>query len=82
MSAPAAAAAPAIASDRVRSTVASIETMATSHRIATTAALHPALSAPVPQLAGGSQDVRSQLRYLHHRVAGASNNNVSREMLR
>jgi type IV secretion system protein VirB6 len=82
VAAPAAAAAPAIASDRVRSTVASIETMATSHRIATTAALHPALPAPVPQLAGGSQDVRSQLRYLHHRVAGASNNNVSREMLR
>jgi type IV secretion system protein VirB6 len=82
MSAPATLAAPAIASDRVRSTVASIETMATSHRIATTAALHPALPAPVPQLAGGSQDVRSQLRYLHHRVAGASNNNVSREMLR
>ena len=82
MSAPTAAAAPAIASDRVRSTVASIETMATSHRIATTAALQPALPAPVPQLAGGSQDVRSQLRYLHHRVAGVSHNNVSREMLR
>jgi hypothetical protein len=42
-----------------------------------------ALAAPTPQLAlAGPADARSQIRYLHHRVAGASNNNVSREMLR
>jgi type IV secretion system protein VirB6 len=77
------AAAPAIGSDRVRSTVASLETTATSHRIATSAALRPALPAPAPSTASSaSQDVRSQLRYLHHRVAGGSPNNVSREVLR
>jgi hypothetical protein len=36
--------------------------------------------APVPSLAAPA-DARNQLRYLHHRVAGVSNN-VSREMLR
>jgi len=77
------AAAPAIASDRVRTTVASLETTATSHRISTTAALQSALPAPASSgSSNGSQDVRSQLRYLHHRVAGASNNNVTRDMLR
>jgi hypothetical protein len=77
------AAAPAIASDRVRSTVASLETTATSHRISTAAAMQPALPAPTPRLAIGSPEgARNQLRYLHHRVAGGSPNNVSREVLR
>lgn len=77
------AAAPAMASDRVRTTVASLETTSTSHRISTTAALQSALPAPASSgSSNGSQDVRSQLRYLHHRVAGASNNNVTRDMLR
>jgi type IV secretion system protein VirB6 len=79
-----AAAAPAtvIASDRVRSTVASLETMAASHRFAPPAAAALAASTPAPQLAlAGPNDARSQLRYLHHRVAGVSNT-VSKEMLR
>jgi type IV secretion system protein VirB6 len=77
-----AAAATAVASDRVRSTVASLETMSSTHRVATSLAMQPALPAPAPQLAlAGPNDARGQLRYLHHRVAGASNN-VSREMLR
>jgi type IV secretion system protein VirB6 len=83
--APAAAAAAtmtAIGSDRVRSTVASLETMTSSHRLAppTAARLAIPAPAPVPSLPGPS-DARSQLRYLHHRVAGVSNT-VSREMLR
>ena len=84
-SAPAAAAAAsaALASDRVRSTVASIEATATTHRIATSNAIQAAIPAPATQLAiAGPQDARSQQRYLHHRVAGAPNNNASREMLR
>ena len=79
-----AAAAPAavVASDRVRSTVASLETMSSSHRIAVQSAVQPAIPAPVPQLAlAGSNDARDRLRVLHHRVAGVSNT-VSREMLR
>src|SRR5689334_15537373 len=81
--APAAAAAPtAISSDRVRSTVASLETASASHRLAPPAVARLAIPAPapVPALAGPS-DAKSQLRFLHHRVAGASNN-VSKEMLR
>lgn len=80
--APAAANATQIASDRVRSTVASIETMSSSHRLAAPAMARLATPAPapVPALAGPS-DARSQLRYLHHRVAGVSNN-LSREMVR
>jgi type IV secretion system protein VirB6 len=71
-----------VASDRVRSTVASLETMAATHRIAPRAATPLAIPAPVPQLShAGASDARSQLRYLHHRVAGASNN-MSREMIR
>jgi type IV secretion system protein VirB6 len=77
-----ATAATLVASDRVRSTVASIETMASTHRIAATSAMQPAMPAPQPQLAlAGPNDARGQLRYLHHRVAGVSNT-VSREMLR
>ena len=84
MTAPATpASATAIGSDRVRSTVASLETTATSHRIATTAALQPALPAPATQLVSSAPEgARNQLRYLHHRVAGAPSNNASREMLR
>jgi type IV secretion system protein VirB6 len=69
-------------SDRVRSAVASLESMPSSRHIAVQSALQPRLAAPQAQLAlAGPSDARSQLRYLHHRVAGVSNNN-SREMLR
>jgi type IV secretion system protein VirB6 len=72
----------AVGSDRVRSTVASIEAMSSTRHIAVQSALQPSLAAPQPQLAlAGTSDARSQMRYLHHRVAGVSNN-VSREMLR
>ena len=72
----------ALASDRVRSTVASLETMSSSHRVALQSAVQPAIPAPAPQLAlAGPSDARSQMRYLHHRVAGVSNN-VSKEMFR
>jgi type IV secretion system protein VirB6 len=72
----------AVGSDRVRSTVASIEAVSSSRHIAVQSALQPSLAAPQPQLAlAGPNDARSQMRYLHHRVAGVSNN-VSREMLR
>jgi type IV secretion system protein VirB6 len=76
------AAAAALSSDRVRSTVASLETMTASHRLApaASASLAIAAPAPVPSLPGPS-DARSQMRYLHHRVAGVSNT-VSRDMLR
>lgn len=75
-------AAMALASERVRSTVASLETISSSHRVATSLAMQPALAAPAQQFAlTGPNDARGQLRYLHHRVAGASNN-VSREMPR
>jgi type IV secretion system protein VirB6 len=83
-----AVAAPAtvLSSDRVRSTVASLETMAATHRLGApaAAATQPlALAAPAAQLnLVGPSDARSQMRYLHHRVAGASNNNLSKEMLR
>lgn len=72
----------AVASDRVRSTVASLETMSASHRLAPPAVAQLAALAPAPQLAlAGPSDARGHLRYLHHRVAGASNP-VSKEMLR
>ena len=79
-----AAAAPTTAtgSDRVRSAVASLETMPSTRHIEVQSALQPRLAAsqPLPALAGPN-DARSQLRYLHHRVAGVSTN-TSREMLR
>ena len=81
--APAAAAtATAISSDRVRSTVASLETASASHRLPPPAAARLAIPAPapVPALAGPT-DARTQLRYLHHRVGGAPNN-VPKEMIR
>lgn len=81
--APAAAAtATAISSDRVRSTVASLETAVASHRLPppTAARLAIPAPAPVPALAGPT-DARTQLRYLHHRV-GRVSDNVSKEMLR
>lgn len=72
-----------VSSDRVRSTVASLETMSANHRIAAPAAHALAMPASAPQLTlAGPNDARSQMRYLHHRVAGASNNNLSKEMLR
>ena len=81
-SAPAAANA-MISSDRVRSTVASLEMMTSTQRLTGPAAMPLAMPAPVPQLGlPGPNDARGQMRYLHHRVAGASTNNVSREMLR
>jgi type IV secretion system protein VirB6 len=81
-SAPAPAAAAILGSDRVRSTVASLETMSSSHRFALHSAAPLAMPAPAPQLAlAGPKDAREQLRYLHHRVAGVSNTH-SREMLR
>ena len=71
----------AVSSDRVRSTVASLET--SSNRLPAPAIARlamPPAPAPVPALAGPT-DVQSQLRYLHHRIAGAPNN-VSKEMVR
>lgn len=80
--APAASGATMVASDRVRSTVASLETMAATHHLPAPAAARLAMPAPVPQLSlAGPSDARGQLRYLHHRVSGASTP-VSREMLR
>ena len=72
----------AISSDRVRSTVASLETMTSTHRLPAPAMARLAAPqpAPVPALAGPN-DARGQLRYLHHRVVGASTKD-SREMLR
>jgi type IV secretion system protein VirB6 len=70
------------ASDRVRSTVASLEVMASTARLpmpVSTALALPS-AAPVPALAGPN-DARRQLRYLHHRVAGAPNH-ASREFVR
>jgi type IV secretion system protein VirB6 len=78
------AAAPAtiVSSDRVRSTVASLETMAATHRMPIPTVAPLAAPAPVPQLSfAGPSDARGQLRYLQSRVAGPSNS-VSREMLR
>jgi hypothetical protein len=70
-----------LASDRVRSTVASLEVMTSSQRLMPSSApLAMPASAPVPALAGPN-DARGQLRYLHHRVAGAPNH-ASREIVR
>ena len=83
-SAPAmAASAPAaIASDRVRSTVASLEVMTSHHRLPMPSAPTIAMPAPVPVPAlAGPNDARNQLRYLHHRVAGGSSH-ASREFVR
>jgi type IV secretion system protein VirB6 len=75
------AAATAVASDRVRSTVASLETTS-SHRVSMLSQAALPAPAPVPQLSfAGPSDARQQLRYLHHRVAGATNTQP-REMLR
>ena len=80
--APAGAAASGISSDRVRSAVTSLETMSSTHRILTSSPALAAVAGPAQRLAlAGPNDVRSQLRYLHHRVAGVSNT-TSREMLR
>ena len=79
--APAAATA-AIASDRVRSTVASLETVSSTQRVALHSAPSMPMPAPVPQLSfAGAGGARDQLRYLHHRVAGVASTQ-SREMLR
>jgi type IV secretion system protein VirB6 len=76
------ASAAAVSSDRVRSTVASLETMSSSHRLPAPAMARLAMPAPAPVPAlAGPNDARGQLRYLHHRVAGASTKD-SREMLR
>jgi type IV secretion system protein VirB6 len=80
--APAGAAASGISSDRVRSAVTSLETMSSTHRVLTSSPALAAVAGPAQRLAlAGPNDVRSQLRYLHHRVAGVSNT-TSREMLR
>ncbi|MFL6759414.1 type IV secretion system protein [Sphingomonas sp.] len=81
---PAASAAPAtaVASERVRSTVASLENSSSSHRLLTSGAALAAIAAPAPRPAlAGPNDARNQLRYLHHRVAGAATPH-SREMFR
>jgi type IV secretion system protein VirB6 len=75
------AAAAQITSERVRSTVASLETTS-SHRISVLSQAALPAPTPVPQLSfAGANDARGQLRYLHHRVAGATNNHP-REMIR
>lgn len=75
-------AATAIASDRVRSTVASLEQISSSRHVSIHTAAQSALPAAAPQFAlAGPNDARGQLRYLHHRVAGASTPQ-SRDMLR
>jgi type IV secretion system protein VirB6 len=73
---------PAIGSDRVRSTVASLEVMTSSQRFAvpSASALSMPASAPIPALAAPA-GAQAQLRYLHHRVAGAPNH-ASREIVR
>ncbi len=72
----------AIGSDRVRSTVASLETMNSTHRLLTTSQAFAAVAAPPSRLAlAGPNDARGQLRYLHHRVGGVANT-TAREMLR
>jgi len=83
---PLAAAAPtaaaAMSSDRVRSTVASLETISSSQRVSVLTQASLPAPAPVPQLSfAGGGGARDQLRYLHHRV-GAVPNNHSREMVR
>ena len=78
----AASAPAAIASDRVRSTVASLEVMTSHHRLPMPSAPTIAMPAPVPVPAlAGPNDARNQLRYLHHRVAGGSSH-ASREFVR
>ena len=78
---PAAAVSSAVTSDRVRSTVASLETTS-SHRVSVLSQASLPAPAPVPQLSfAGANDARGQMRYLHHRVAAAASNH-SREMLR
>jgi len=80
--APAGAAASGISSDRVRSAVTSLETMSSTHRVLTSSPALAAVAGPAQRLAlAGPSDVRSQLRYLHHRVGGVANS-TSREMLR
>jgi type IV secretion system protein VirB6 len=72
----------AIGSDRVRSAVTSLETTTSTHRLLATSPALAAVAAPAQRLAlAGPNDARSQLRYLHHRVAGVSNTS-SREMIR
>lgn len=80
LTAPAAAA--AIASDRVRSTVASLETISSTQRLALPPASPLASAAALAQPSfTGPSDARGQLRFLHHRVAAVANN-PSREMVR
>src|SRR5438067_6541585 len=75
------AAATAVASERVRSTVASLENASSTHRLLTSSPALTAIAGPAPQLAlAGPSDARNQLRYLHHRVAGVVTPH-SREML-
>jgi type IV secretion system protein VirB6 len=77
----AAASAAGISSDRVRSTVASLETNNSTHRLLTSSPALAAVAAPMPRLAlAGPNDARGQMRYLHHRVAGVASTQ-SREML-
>lgn len=79
---PAPAASAAIVSDRIRSTVASLETNTSTHRLMTSSAALAAVGAAPSRLAlTGPNDARDQLRYLHHRVAGVASTQ-SREMLR
>jgi hypothetical protein len=71
-----------MASDRVRSTVASLETVSSSQRVAIHSAPSLPMPAPVPQLSfAGASGARGQLRYLHHRVAGVASTQ-SREMFK
>ena len=80
--APAPAVAAMISSDRVRSTVASLETSTSTHRLLTSGPALAAVAAPSSRLAlPGPNDARGQMRYLHHRVAGVASTQ-SREMLR
>ena len=80
--APAGAAGSGISSDRMRSAVTSLETMSSTHRVLTSSPALAAVAGPAQRLAlAGPSDVRSQLRYLHHRVGGVANS-TSREMLR
>lgn len=71
-----------IGSDRVRSTVASLEVMTSSQRLVapSASALAVAAPSPLPALAAPA-GAQAQLRYLHHRVAGAPNH-ASREIVR
>jgi type IV secretion system protein VirB6 len=79
---PAPAAAATISSDRVRSTVASLETSTATHRLLTSSPALASFAAPSSRLAlAGPNDARGQMRYLHHRVAGVASTQ-SREMLR